>query len=374
VRLVVLAVLSLAACGSSGLAPNELPEAELGVTPSPAQAGEEVLLDGSLSTDTDGQIVSYRILVSDGTPELAGPVAAHRFPRGGQYAVLLVVTDDRGGEARSMATVTVLEDNRPPAPCDSGWDRCDGACVDTTTDPAHCGGCDQPCATVCEDSACLPSGAVLTTATFPLSGDYEVSGLSHDGERFWALVNRRHLYSFVPGGEATFEATVDESDNFRAMGLAALGDGEVAVGAFRRGAPFGNAGLLFLEGGLPSDLDPENGGAVASDGELLYVFRNGQQDLLTIDRAGGGVLSARAVTNAGTMDRFSDLALDGNGNVWVVRPREQDRPAAMKKISLGDRPEIVLEIEPPDERIGGVVLVDGVLWGAGGNTLYGMVP
>ncbi|WP_163777636.1 hypothetical protein [Myxococcus vastator] len=45
-----------------------------------------------------------------------------------------------------------------PEPCDSvGFALCGGACTSIETDPAHCGGCNQACATqeACEGSVCI---------------------------------------------------------------------------------------------------------------------------------------------------------------------------------------------------------------------------
>lgn len=42
------------------------------------------------------------------------------------------------------------------AACPNGKTACGGACVDTRTSAAHCGGCDAPCATSCVDGVCLP--------------------------------------------------------------------------------------------------------------------------------------------------------------------------------------------------------------------------
>jgi hypothetical protein len=47
-----------------------------------------------------------------------------------------------------------------PLACDAGLTWCAGVCVDTTSDPSHCGGCDVPCASgphaaaACAGSAC----------------------------------------------------------------------------------------------------------------------------------------------------------------------------------------------------------------------------
>lgn len=84
--------------------------------------------------------------------------------------VLDVGEGDRGGDvtdvddlARGEASVDadVIEDAGPR--CDAGQTLCDGRCVDTSSDPAHCGGCGMACvapgggSVVCGDGgACVP--------------------------------------------------------------------------------------------------------------------------------------------------------------------------------------------------------------------------
>ncbi len=41
--------------------------------------------------------------------------------------------------------------------CRLGFERCADSCVDTRTDVAHCGGCDQPCAGACVGGSCVAS-------------------------------------------------------------------------------------------------------------------------------------------------------------------------------------------------------------------------
>jgi hypothetical protein len=51
------------------------------------------------------------------------------------------------------------------APCPPGMELCAGGCVDTQTSPAHCGGCDRPCASplVCAEGACSQPPDCRTT-------------------------------------------------------------------------------------------------------------------------------------------------------------------------------------------------------------------
>jgi hypothetical protein len=48
--------------------------------------------------------------------------------------------------------------------CFGGTTLCDKSCVDTQTDPAHCGGCDQTCETGCKDGKCCPPPLMLLLA------------------------------------------------------------------------------------------------------------------------------------------------------------------------------------------------------------------
>lgn len=53
------------------------------------------------------------------------------------------------------------------ASCSTGRQACNGSCVDTSSDPLHCGGCDNPCsadAAICEAGRCV---ATSTCATMP---------------------------------------------------------------------------------------------------------------------------------------------------------------------------------------------------------------
>ncbi len=60
------------------------------------------------------------------------------------------------------STETATSTETPTAtPCGGGAVRCGTACVDTTSDPAHCGECDTPCAPneECRNSVCGAAGA-----------------------------------------------------------------------------------------------------------------------------------------------------------------------------------------------------------------------
>jgi hypothetical protein len=68
--------------------------------------GKEVKLDGLLSSDEDGEIVSYWWDFGDATASGATP--EHIYYQPGTYAVTLEVTDDKGAVASAQITVKVI--------------------------------------------------------------------------------------------------------------------------------------------------------------------------------------------------------------------------------------------------------------------------
>ena len=96
--------------------PNQLPVANAGadrdVADSDQRPGETVALDGSLSSDTDGTIVSYVWRDSSGT-EIANGVSASARLADGSHTIALTVTDDDGVSAADTVTITVA---KAPAP------------------------------------------------------------------------------------------------------------------------------------------------------------------------------------------------------------------------------------------------------------------
>ncbi|MBO1750289.1 PKD domain-containing protein [Actinotalea sp. BY-33] len=68
-----------------------------------------VSVDGSASSDPDGQVVSYAWSWGDGqsTPASSSSTATHTYAEPGEYVVRLTVTDDRGGTAQQSKDVVV---------------------------------------------------------------------------------------------------------------------------------------------------------------------------------------------------------------------------------------------------------------------------
>ena len=78
-----------------------------------AITGDTVEVDGSASTDSDGQVVSYDWDFGDGEVS-TGAKATHRYAAGGTYTVTLTVVDDGGLTGVSSAEVAVQGPNQAP--------------------------------------------------------------------------------------------------------------------------------------------------------------------------------------------------------------------------------------------------------------------
>lgn len=80
--------------------------------PSFCDLGAVVTLDGTGSTDPEGEIVLYRFIISDGSAarEVVGPKVDHTCRIMGLIGVTLEVHDARGNTGQASATISV----RPP--------------------------------------------------------------------------------------------------------------------------------------------------------------------------------------------------------------------------------------------------------------------
>ena len=88
-------------------ATNEPPVAVAGPD-AQATEGSIFFVDGSGSTDVDGEIVEYRWDFGDGSDEVSGgPSNAHYYGRPGTFEVRLTVVDDGGATAQDTLTVVV---------------------------------------------------------------------------------------------------------------------------------------------------------------------------------------------------------------------------------------------------------------------------
>lgn len=90
--------------------PNQLPTARIAVRSAANSPPRTLELDGAISTDPDGTIVSYAWSFGDGSTGI-GAVVQHTYATPGLFLVTLTITDDRGGTATTSTTVTA---NIPP--------------------------------------------------------------------------------------------------------------------------------------------------------------------------------------------------------------------------------------------------------------------
>jgi hypothetical protein len=213
-----------------------------------------------------------------------------------------------------------------------------------------------------------PPGTIVNA--FPMVPFMRVSGLTHDGVRFQVLAGGRRVVGYDPWTGATGEEwRIDNDADRRAYGLAYLPDARFAVGAFDRFNPFTAADLELYAAGTLAESFAGEGGPAATDGTYLYVFLNTTQELVTLDAWTRAELERRAVSGLAWGDTFADLALDGYGGLWAVRPRQDFIPPMLRKIDLATA-SVSLDLE----WLGGVVLQDGSLWGVGIGGFYQMVP
>ena len=105
--------------------------------PPVAEAGPEtvtdalyVTLDGSGSSDADGDRLIYTWDFGDGSPPALGEIVTHAYPRSGIFPVTLTVDDGTGlGNAVAADATRVLIDARPVAVAGGNRDVCSGDAI-----------------------------------------------------------------------------------------------------------------------------------------------------------------------------------------------------------------------------------------------------
>jgi len=96
------------------LPPNGTPVPSFTYAPSTPLSKSDVTFDASLSTDSDGRIVSYAWNFGDGSQD-SGVLVKHQFETAGTYTVTLTVTDDRSQSASLSKAVNVVLSAAPKA-------------------------------------------------------------------------------------------------------------------------------------------------------------------------------------------------------------------------------------------------------------------
>ncbi len=96
---------------------NDRPTAAFTYQPSNPEPRETVVLNGSASSDSDGEIEVYRWdLDGDNQTDIeGGPVARIAFPQAGEYTVALTVVDDAGATNTTNRTIAVVGTEPPTA-------------------------------------------------------------------------------------------------------------------------------------------------------------------------------------------------------------------------------------------------------------------
>jgi PKD repeat protein len=92
---------------------NQDPVADASASEQEGFVDTPVFLDGSLSTDSDGDIVSYEWTFGDGSSG-TGVTTTHTYAEPKMYTVTLTVTDNEDATDVDIITVTITQPNRPP--------------------------------------------------------------------------------------------------------------------------------------------------------------------------------------------------------------------------------------------------------------------
>ncbi len=114
-RNVIVATTSGAASASSlfSVGDNRLPEVRFSISPLTGIKDTPFRFDASKSND-DGSIVAYKWKFGDGKQD-SGRVVSHRFSRGGNFEVILTVTDNENASVSSLKTLEVDASETPKA-------------------------------------------------------------------------------------------------------------------------------------------------------------------------------------------------------------------------------------------------------------------
>ncbi len=84
------------------------PTADFTFSPTSPVAGEQLMFDGSASSDPDGTVQSWTWSFGDGDTVFDGPVFDHEYNEPGNYTVTLTVTDNAGLTGSKSVILTVL--------------------------------------------------------------------------------------------------------------------------------------------------------------------------------------------------------------------------------------------------------------------------
>jgi len=100
-------------CGVKIVDNNQPPVADCSATADIVEVGFPFILDGSLSSDPDGDLVTFRWDPGDGSNAVFGQRVGHIYTGAGSFVLTLTVTDDRGASASTTCPITARS-NTPP--------------------------------------------------------------------------------------------------------------------------------------------------------------------------------------------------------------------------------------------------------------------
>lgn len=101
--------------GGGNVTTNAKPVAKFVVTPATAKVGEEVTVDASTSTDSDGTVTKHYIKFGDGSAEVKSSKATHKYTKAGTYTISVYVKDDKDAKS-AVATKTITITAATPTP------------------------------------------------------------------------------------------------------------------------------------------------------------------------------------------------------------------------------------------------------------------
>ena len=105
--------------------PNQVPVALISAIPTSGETPLVVSFDGSMSSDSDGPIVSWEWDFGDGSANASGISISHTYTAVGSYTAWLTVTDNDGDSASEAELITVTE-APPPSPSPAETDHVAG--------------------------------------------------------------------------------------------------------------------------------------------------------------------------------------------------------------------------------------------------------
>ncbi|MBX3186790.1 MAG: hypothetical protein KF819_07230 [Labilithrix sp.] len=258
--------------------------------------------------------------------------------------------------------------------CPPSWLLCGGACVDPTTDPKHCGGCEQACASTCSGGTCAAAGPPATLVQTPpvtVSGGASCTITDPAVGRRVAVDAGNYLYVLMDcGGTANVATSADGGKSWGApvpldapVGLlavqgAASGVAYVAAWSAARGiivSKTSDAGKSWSSTRIADVAD--NWIGLAASGDQVYVAARAGMGV-DVFRSTGGTSFAKT-TIAGAV-QYGDVFVDpADASVWVG----------------GDTPSLVIHrstdgaqtFGPPSSPPGTLRFSD---WSVGGGAIF----